>query len=250
VNTSSAIDAPIPTGPDVRVLVVGGAGFIGSHLVDRLLAEQHTVDVVDDLSTGSLANLATARSMGGELKIHHLDAGAPEFPVLVSMREPEVIYHLGWAPPGRHDPATEARAVLSTLQVLEAARAHDVRKVVTALPSTVLYGEVPSRELPVKEGRPWSPVGATGVVAAAVAELFAWVPGPARRGVLGARARERVRAATARRRWGGWRRSPPRSSRASRPSCTATDVRPATSCSSTTWSTRSCGRPPGGAGSS
>lgn len=174
MNTSSAVDAPIPTGPDVRVLVVGGAGFIGSHLVDRLLAEQHTVDVVDDLSTGSLANLATARSMGGELKIHHLDAGAPEFPVLVSMREPEVIYHLGWAPPGRHDPATEARAVLSTLQVLDAARAHDVRKVVTALPSTVLYGEVPSRELPVKEGRPWSPVGATGVVAAAVAELFAW----------------------------------------------------------------------------
>ena len=43
--------------------MVGGAGFIGSHLVERLLAEDHHVDVVDDLSTGSLANLAAARPM-------------------------------------------------------------------------------------------------------------------------------------------------------------------------------------------
>ena len=42
----------------MRAMVTGGAGFIGSTLVDRLLAEGHTVDVVDDLSTGSLANLA------------------------------------------------------------------------------------------------------------------------------------------------------------------------------------------------
>ncbi len=44
--------------PDVNILVIGGAGFLGSHLVDRLIAEDHAVDVVDDLSTGSLANLA------------------------------------------------------------------------------------------------------------------------------------------------------------------------------------------------
>ena len=156
----------------MRIFVVGGAGFIGSHLVDRLLAEQHTVDVVDDLSTGTLANLATARSLGGDLKIHHLDACAPEFATLVAMRSPEVVYHLGWSPPGRGDAATAARAVHSTLNVLEAARANDVAKVVTALPATTLYGDVAARELPVKEGRAWAPVGAHGVIARTVAELL------------------------------------------------------------------------------
>ena len=72
----------------VNVLVVGGAGFIGSHLTERLLAEGHTVDVVDLLSSGSLANLSNARSLGGDLKIHTLDAGAEEFQALVAMRRP------------------------------------------------------------------------------------------------------------------------------------------------------------------
>ena len=46
----------------MRAIVTGGAGFIGSTLVDRLLAEGHSVDVVDNLSTGSLGNLTEARS--------------------------------------------------------------------------------------------------------------------------------------------------------------------------------------------
>ena len=57
----------------MNILVTGGAGFIGSHLVDRLLADGHAVEVVDDLSTGSLANLGNARAMGGQLRFHHLD---------------------------------------------------------------------------------------------------------------------------------------------------------------------------------
>ena len=56
-NSSAEADA-------MRAMVTGGAGFIGSNLVDRLLAEGHEVDVVDDLSTGSLANLADARASG------------------------------------------------------------------------------------------------------------------------------------------------------------------------------------------
>lgn len=154
-------------------MVVGGAGFIGSHLVDRLLAEGHLVDVVDDLSTGSLGNLADARALGGDLKIHHLDACANEFGSLVAMRHPEVIFHLGWLPPGHADATTLARSVQSTLNVLESARISGTPKVVTALPAGALYGEVPARELPVKEGRAWTPNGAVGVIAQAIAELYA-----------------------------------------------------------------------------
>ena len=76
------------------VLVCGGAGFIGSHLVDRLLADGHSVEVVDDLSVGSLANLGAARAAGGTLRFHHLDISAPEFSDLIALRRPSVIFTL------------------------------------------------------------------------------------------------------------------------------------------------------------
>ena len=88
-------------------MVVGGAGFIGSHLVDRLLLDGDGVDVVDDLSSGSLANLADARSSSGELKFHHLDGVATEFVELVGMRRPSVVFHLAALP--RHSGAAGSR---------------------------------------------------------------------------------------------------------------------------------------------
>ncbi|MGH9304981.1 MAG: NAD-dependent epimerase/dehydratase family protein, partial [Acidimicrobiales bacterium] len=57
----------------MRALVTGGAGFIGSTLVDRLLAEGSEVDVVDDLSHGSLANLGEARRQGRGFRFHNID---------------------------------------------------------------------------------------------------------------------------------------------------------------------------------
>ena len=152
--------------------MVGGAGFIGSHLVDRLLAEQYSIDVVDDLSTGGLANLASARAAGGDLKIHHLDAGTDEFVALVAMREPEVIVHLGLLPPGRSGTAVLTGAVRTTLQVIDASRRSGQAKVVVGLSAGALYGEVPSREQPVKEGREFAPTDERGVVAHTVVELL------------------------------------------------------------------------------
>ena len=156
---------------DVNILVVGGAGFLGSHLVDRLIAEGNTVDVVDDLSSGSLANLADARSAGGALKIHTLDVLADEFAALVAMRPPDVVYHLAWLPPGRGAAAQAGRAVQGMIAVLEAARMQG-SKVVTALPGAALYGDVPLRDLPIKEGHAWNPVGLHGIVAKAVVDLL------------------------------------------------------------------------------
>ena len=153
-------------------LVVGGCGFIGSHLVDRLLAEGYVTDVVDDLSTGSLGNLAAARGVGGSLQINTLDVRADEFASLVGMRRPDVIYHLAMLSPGRAAREADGATVTNVLAVLEAARQHGVGKVVVALPAGQLYGEVPARELPVKEGRAFTPNGLRGVLANTVIELL------------------------------------------------------------------------------
>jgi UDP-glucose 4-epimerase len=155
----------------VGVIVIGGAGFIGSHLVDRLLADEVAVDVVDDLSAGSLANLADARSAGGGLKIHHLDAGAPEAASLIGMRRPDIVYHLAAVPRGQAGPPALAAAFATTMSVLDAARMHGVAKVVVALPATALYGRPSSRDLPLKE-QPLVPRGVRGVVARATVDLL------------------------------------------------------------------------------
>ncbi|HEY4333984.1 MAG TPA: NAD-dependent epimerase/dehydratase family protein [Ilumatobacteraceae bacterium] len=154
-------------------MVVGGGGFLGSHLVDRLLAEGCVTDVVDDLSSGSLANLADARAVGGALKIHTLDVCAGDLSALVGMRRPDVIYHLGLLTPAQAAADANGRAIPSLLAVLEAARSSAVGKVVIALPAGLLYGEVPTRDLPVKESRPFEPVGLRGVLARTATDLLA-----------------------------------------------------------------------------
>jgi len=158
----------------VNIVVIGGAGFIGSHLVDRLLSEDHTVDVVDDLSIGSLANLADARSSGGALKIHHLDAASGDADSLIGMRRPDVIYLLAPLPRSDAVAAAHARAFEVALSVLEAARRHRVAKVVVALPATAIHGHPAVRALPLKEGdvAELVPRGVRGVVAKAIIELL------------------------------------------------------------------------------
>lgn len=156
----------------MNAVVVGAAGFIGSFLTERLLADGWAVDAVDDLSTGSLANLADARAMGANLTIHTLDASSEEFASLVSLRTPSVIYHLGVVPPGPAAERTAASSMRSLFGVLEAARAVGGVKVVVALPAVALYGDVASKDLPLKEGHPWSPVGVCGVLARTVADLL------------------------------------------------------------------------------
>lgn len=156
----------------MNVVVIGGAGFIGSHLVDRLLAEEHVVDVIDDLSSGSLGNLADARGSGGSLKIHHLDGSSAEAASLLGMRRPDVVFHLGlFARPDRARNA-HGQSFADALGVLEAARLHGVGKVVVAVPATSLYGHPPVSSLPVKETDP-EPRGVRGVAARAVIDLLA-----------------------------------------------------------------------------
>ncbi|HUF99952.1 MAG TPA: NAD-dependent epimerase/dehydratase family protein [Ilumatobacter sp.] len=159
----------------MNVLVVGGAGFIGSHLVDRLLAEGHSVDVVDDLSSGSLANLAEARSAasssGGTLKFHHLGVASSEAASLMGMRRPDVVYHLAAVPRGNPDVSQLSSAFAGTMALFDAVRSNRVAKVVVALPASVIYGRPANRDLPVKE-QPLEPRGSRGVVARATVDLL------------------------------------------------------------------------------
>lgn len=157
----------------MRALVCGGAGFIGSHLVDRLLADGHAVEVVDDLSTGSFSNLAAARAAGGELKIHNLDVTAPEFLDLVSLRRPDVIFQMTALSPSSAHAISSVGSVAQVVSALEAARLYGAAKVVVGLPATLLYGEIPVRDIPAKEGKFAEPVNVPNVMARTILDILA-----------------------------------------------------------------------------
>ncbi len=157
--------------------MIGGAGFIGSHLVDRLLAEEHEVDVIDDLSTGSLANLADARAASGARHRWiaedppHRRSRRPRPTRLFGMRRPELVYQLALLPRADRSPRAQGRGFDAALATMEAARRHGVAKVVTAVPASALHGQPAAAALPVKEGE-IAPRGVRGVVARAVIDLM------------------------------------------------------------------------------
>ncbi|GAA4233217.1 UDP-glucose 4-epimerase [Streptosporangium album] len=126
----------------MRILVTGGAGFIGSNLVDRLLADGHEVMAVDDLSGGDRDNLvAAARSP--RFRLHEMDIREPALIGLVAEWKPEVICHLAAQISVRKsvaDPVHDARLnVEGTASVLTAAHSGGTRKVVFAS-SVAVYG--------------------------------------------------------------------------------------------------------------
>jgi len=161
----------------VRALVTGGAGFIGSTLVDRLLAGGHAVDVIDDLSTGSLANLAEARAdRDHELKLHQIDIRDPGVVELIARRSPEVVFHLAAQADVRvsvSDPVLDAEVnVVGSLHVIEGARRGGARKVVFASSGGTIYGEPAPADLPVKESHPQQPVSPYGVAKKVVTDYL------------------------------------------------------------------------------
>ncbi|MHB1711604.1 MAG: NAD-dependent epimerase/dehydratase family protein [Acidimicrobiales bacterium] len=161
----------------MRTLVTGGAGFIGSTLVDRLLAEGHSVDVIDDLSTGSLANLAESRATaGGHLRVHNLDVRSPEVVDLMVHRDPEVVFHLAAQADVRRsvaEPIFDADVnLLGTLRILEGARHCGAGRVVFAASGGTLYGDPDPADLPLKESIPHRPLSPYGVSKKAVIDYL------------------------------------------------------------------------------
>ena len=136
-----------------KALVTGGAGFIGSTLVDRLLAEDWSVDVVDDLSTGSLANLAEARAVEGHrFSFHRFDVRTPGMREVLLRAKPDVVFHLAAQIDVRvsvANPILDAEInIIGSLNVLEGCVDAGVSKVVFASSGGTIYGlpdEIPTR---------------------------------------------------------------------------------------------------------
>jgi UDP-glucose 4-epimerase len=148
------------------VLVTGGAGFIGSHLADRLLAEGHRVISVDDLTTGRIANLAEARGYGKEFTFFNMDVRAEGLLPLFERHRPEVIFHLAaqsGVRPSLGDPARDASInIMGTINVLECATKVEARKVIYAASGGTIYGEprrLPAKESTAQASHPMSPYG-------------------------------------------------------------------------------------------
>jgi UDP-glucose 4-epimerase len=149
----------------MRALVTGGAGFIGSNLVDALLADGGEVTVVDDLSTGRRQNLDRALAAGARLAELDIREGAA-LSDLFAERRPEVVFHLAAQIDVRKsvaDPAFDASVnVGGTANVLEAARLAGVRRVVFVSTGGAIYGEGDGQQLPLPEGAPIAPLSPYG----------------------------------------------------------------------------------------
>ena len=138
----------------MRIIVTGGAGFVGSHIVDAYITAGHQVIVIDNLSTGKRENVHP------EVRLVEMDIGDPGLVDLFCAEKPDVVnHHAANASVSLsvREPLFDAgQNVLGTLNVLEAARQADVGKVIYISSGGAMYGTV--EYLPMDEDHPASPV--------------------------------------------------------------------------------------------
>ena len=144
----------------MNILVTGGAGFIGSHLVRHLLAKGEQVTALDNLSTGLAGNLPP------EAKLVEMDILDEDLPKVVATGAFDAIVHLAaqtMVDTSIKNPLLDTREnLLGTVQVLEAARAANVKRVIFASTAAV-YGDVKEDDLPVREAQPTLPLSFYGL---------------------------------------------------------------------------------------
>lgn len=143
-----------------RILVTGGAGFIGSHLVDRLVKEGFYVAVADNLSTGK------KEYVNGSASLFYVDLAEPSFAEIFEQEKPEVVFHLAAQASvtrSMENPEEDARTnILGVLNLLEQCHRYGIARIIYSSTGGALYGEPDS--LPCDEShpvRPLSPYGAS-----------------------------------------------------------------------------------------
>ncbi|MCA1957052.1 MAG: NAD-dependent epimerase/dehydratase family protein [Nitrospira sp.] len=143
----------------MKVLVTGGAGFIGSHVVDRLVEEGHEVVVVDDLSTGKRKHVNRAAGL------YKLDVQSGRLEKVFRNERPSIVIHLAAQVSARQsmeNPILDAQVnVLGTMNVLHQAARHGARKVIFASSGVAIYGE--QEVHPAPESHPTKPLSAYGI---------------------------------------------------------------------------------------
>ena len=155
----------------MRALVTGGAGFIGSHLVDALLAEGDDVLAVDDLSRG------TRDQVNAAAEFTRMDVADPRLFGLIGAHRPDVVFHLAAQIDVRQsvaDPVADTRTnVIGTVNLLHASAHHGVGRVVFASSGGAIYGD--SDVIPTSEShelRPQSPYGTAKLCGEAYGTLY------------------------------------------------------------------------------
>lgn len=142
----------------MRAMVTGAAGFIGSTLVDRLLADGHEVTGLDNLATGKVANLETAEAYSAFTFVKD-DIVEADLDAVVAEYSPEVIFHLAAQIDVRHsvaDPQFDSSVnVVGTVRLAEAARKAGVRKIVHTSSGGSIYGT--PEQIPTSEAVPTDP---------------------------------------------------------------------------------------------
>ena len=157
-------------------VVTGGAGFIGSNIVDALVARGDRVVVIDDLSTGKRENLADALAAGVQLRVVDI-RDAPELTAVFAEVRPQLVFHLAAQIDVRHsvtDPAADAVSnVLGAINVLTAAHQHGATRVVNTSTGGGLYGDAELMPTPEDHPiRPLAPYGQSKQAAEGYFELY------------------------------------------------------------------------------
>jgi UDP-glucose 4-epimerase len=143
----------------MKIVITGGAGFIGSHIADAYIAQGHEVHVVDDFSTGREANLNPGAV------VHRLDIADPEIVKVIANIQPDVLNHHAAQMDVRRsvaDPAFDARVnIIGFINLLDGCVKAKVKKVIFASSGGAVYGD--KEPIPAGEDHPTEPLSPYGV---------------------------------------------------------------------------------------